>query len=425
MSKNIVILGAGFGGLQTALQLARGLQQRGLNDRYGIVVVDRHFYHTFTPLLYEIATTSEQSANTPILRSIVTYSLHELLAPDGVHSVVSEVQHVDFKTGEVHLASGKLPFAYLVIALGSEPNWMEIPGLPEHALPLKTFTDAIAIRDRLVALVQKKHHDVKILIGGGGTTGVELAGEIKEWIPELEEELRTECQAQVTILEAGPSILGGLDPRVIQAADRRLRKLGIAVRTNMRITKAGPDSVTLADGSVVSADLLIWTGGVKPASASEAWPMEKEPRGRISVRAALTCHSSSDLKIEPMVYAIGDIACFLDPKTGRPLPLMARPAMMEGRVAALNILSEIEASERGVATPERRVYHPHGYPYIVPVGGKYAVAKVGPFVIRGLLAWVFKGFVEFNYLCSIMSLPPALRIWSRGLRIFIRNDRLG
>lgn len=421
MKHNIVILGAGFGGIQAAITLSKQLKKLKNRHEYEIIIIDRNPYHVFPPLLYEIATTSEQSANTPVLQSLVTYSLHELLLPWGVTTLAEEILHVDFDARMVHLSrEKKLPFAYLVIALGSESNFFDIPGLEKEAMPMKTFTDAIAIRNRIATLVKSKKTTVDIVIGGGGATGVELAGEIKEWIPELEDECRSHCGVNVTIIEASPNILAPFDPRVRTLAETRLKELSVHIKLNTRITSVTPDTIATATDEQIPFDILIWTGGVKPAPLVTKMPLAKEPRGRITVSGGLVCTAqSSNLEIEHMVYAIGDIACFLDPKTKLPLPLMARPAMIEGRIAAQNIIENIKKS--GVT----HTYEPYQYPYIIPVGGKYAVAKIGSWVISGIFAWIFKGIVELNYFISIMPIPAATRVWFRGFRIFIRNDRLG
>ncbi|MEX2410610.1 MAG: hypothetical protein WD607_04435, partial [Candidatus Paceibacterota bacterium] len=114
-------------------------------------------------------------------------------------------------------------------------------------------------------------------------------------------------------------------------------------------------------------------------------------------------------------YAIGDISCIYDPKTGNPTPAVARSAIEQGRIVAHNILNKNNPKE----------YKYKKYPYIIPIGGKYAVAKIGPIVFSGFIAWVFKGVVELNYFLSILPFFKALKVWFKGLKIFIKNDRLG
>jgi NADH:ubiquinone reductase (H+-translocating) len=429
MARNIVILGGGFAGLQAALHLAKKLRRvnAALNPekQYEVTLVDRNEYHTFTPLLYEVATTSQQSANAPLLRSLVTYPFTALLHPHGVHVVRDEFKSLDLTNRAIRLANGSLAFSYLVIGLGAEPNWMNIPGLKEHALPLKTVDDALRIRDRIEAIVRAKQHRIRIVIAGGGPTGVELAAEIQGWVPELEEECKSNCDAQVVILEASPRILNGLNEEVASRAAARLAELKIVVRTGTAVKELLPSEAVFGDGERTAYDLFIWTGGIKPAEASAGIPVGKEPRGRLSVGGGMTCAIDADHELQPMIYGVGDIACFIDPATGKPVPLTARPAMLEGRIAAANIIAEIRSRESLGTASNKESFVPWNYPYIIPTGGKHAIAKIGPLLLSGWPAWIFKGFVELNYFISILPLPLAMRVWLRGFRIFIRNDRLG
>src|ERR1051325_6746260 len=177
----IVILGAGFGGLSTTLQLSRKMKTLPFAKDYEIVLIDRNSYHTFTPLLYEVATTSKATATYLELKNIVTYPLPDIFQNKNIRFVKDEVYHIDFTEKAVHLKSGKLKFDFLVLALGSETNYFDIPGLKENSLNLKTFDNAVAIRDTLWFDAEAlKKESLNIVIGGGGSTGVELAGEIKE-----------------------------------------------------------------------------------------------------------------------------------------------------------------------------------------------------------------------------------------------------
>ncbi|MFH1162327.1 MAG: FAD-dependent oxidoreductase [Candidatus Jorgensenbacteria bacterium] len=452
--KNIVILGGGFGGLACALRVGKALKRLKLSDRYEVVVVDRNPYHTFTPLLYEIAATAEAAATNAVLQSIMTMNLRELLAGLPITVVEDSVISINLAERTVRLTKNGLSFEYLVIALGAEVNYFGIQGLGEYTLPLKTFADAIKIRNALTAAVARAgENPVRVVVGGGGPTGVELAGEIAN-------NYRGK-HLHVTIVEAGSSILAKMNPRVIRRTERRLKRLGVSILTRERITKVFPTFVLLESGEKVYFDVCIWTGGVKPSSLAEPLLLKKEPRGRLEVAPDLAAAEHvcpvRDRPADPLrlvedeargmatpapgrpvsngVFAIGDIAYLHDPRTKAPVPGgMARPAMMEGRIAAANIIENIKADEsriyadknNGVGRHSKKYeYTPRRYPYIVPVGGKYAIAKIGPFVISGFPAWIFKGVVELNYFLSIMLVWKALRIWLKGLMVFIKNNRLG
>jgi len=196
--------------------------------------------------------------------------------------------------------------------------------------------------------------------------------------------------------------------------------------TNEIIKQAMANEVLTQGGKNIPFDILIWTGGVKASSLTQKLPLKKEKRGRIEIGSALEClPQSPDLKVTGHIYAIGDIACSYDPETGRPVPQVARAAISQGKIAAKNIIEDIKKHAGLSKKTFTYTYKPINYPYIIPVGGKYAVAKIGPLIISGFWGWILKGLVEFNYLISIMPFGKALKIWLKGLRVFIQNDRLG
>lgn len=422
--KNIVILGGGFAGLQAALRLGRAVRRLGLGGKYSVILVDKRPFHLFTPLLYEVATTSEESANTKTLSSLVAYPLKTLLERSGAEFRLDEVLHLDIGARIVHMKNGKLPYEYLVIALGGETSYFNIPGLETHGLPLKTLEDALAIRERLAPRVGPKRGLTRVVIGGAGSTGVELASEIREW--SCEHQHANTCHIHVTLIEASPTILSTLDPRVCAKAERRLKRLGVQILTEERIARLDIHDVHLESGEKIPYDVFVWSGGVRAVSLSRGLPMKREGKGRIEVHEAMECiPESPDLRVAGNIYAVGDIACLYDPKTGAPSPWMARPAMMGARCAAANIMERIKFTEGMIREIKTHTYRVPDYPYIVPVGGKYVVAKIGPFVISGFFAWAFKGIVELNYLLSIMPLFRALTLWFHGLVLFMKNDRMG
>lgn len=421
--KTVLVLGAGFGGLRAATKIAKKLRRLDLLDRYEVVLVDRNGYHTYTPTLYEIATTSKETADAIKLKSIVAFPVPELIAGLPIRFIKAEVKFLDLKEGDVHLSDGqKLVFDCLIFALGSETNFFDISGLKEHALDLKTFDGALDIRNALSRRSAGK--PIQVVIGGGGSTGVELGAEILEWACETEES--RVCTAAVTIIEVGPAILGGFDPRIVAAVETRLKKLGADLVTNEAIASVDRRSVRLKNGRDIPYDVLIWAGGVKASRAIGAMPLKFEKKGRIEVSEKLECiPETPDLKLHGEIYGLGDVICFYDPRTKRPLPGVARAALIQADIVAHNVIEDIKA-DLGISRKLRhKIYRPMNYPYVIPVGGKYAIAKFGPLVIKGFPGWVLKGLVELNYLRSIMPLGQALRTWLTGLKIFIQNDRLG
>lgn len=424
--KRIVILGGGFGGLSSALTLAEKLKKTPSENDYEIVLVDKNEYHTFTPLLYETATTSKATANYLKLKSLVTYPFKNLLEKTKVRFLKGEVLHIDLREGAVHLKSRKLKYEYLILALGAETNHFKIPGLQEYSLSLKSFADSLKIRDAILSLVESDVKNPKIVIGGAGATGVELASEIKEWTCKMREDIGKTCDAEVTLVDGGKTVLALFSPTVIKIATKRLQKIGVKVLTEKMIKEVKKKELIFKNGENIPFDIFIWTGGVKAASLTEQLPTKNDPRGRVEITGPLECiPEGPDLKFAGKIYVVGDIACFYDPKTENPVPQAARPAIVQGRIAAINIIEDIK-KEKGLRKKvKHKNFRPRNYPYIVPIGGKFAVAKFGPFILPGFPGWILKGLVELNYFLSIMSFTEAMKVWLKGLWVFIRNDRLG
>lgn len=425
MVKNIVILGAGFGGLRATFALTKILKRLKLRNAYRIILVDRNAYHTYTPTLYEVATTSKETANYCDLKNIVTFDVEKVIPPE-VSFIKAEVGNVDLVEGDIHLQGHQpIKFHYLLIALGSEANDFGISGVKKYGFQFKTFLDALKIRDAVLEADATAKKPFRIVIGGGGSTGVELAGEIQEWLCHFDGSDKI-CQALVTIVDSAPSVLGPFPQKIQKTVTARLKKLGTEIINNERIEKVRPKEVILKSGRLLPADIFIWAGGVKAPYILGQMPLKIEARGRIEVVENLEClPQTPDLELYGKIYGIGDSICFYDPRSGQPIPQVARAAISQANIAAHNICEDIKVEEILVEKAKHKIYRPMEYPYIIPVGGKYAVAKFGPFVIAGFLGWILKGLVELNYLISIMPIWRAISIWFKGLKIFIQNDRLG
>jgi len=424
--KKIVILGAGFGGLRAALLVSRGLESLKLQKTYDVVLVDRNEHHIYTPLLYEVATTSKRTANIAKLHHVTTHSIWSLLENRPTIFLHEEVAGVDVGADSVRFRDGQQArYDHLVIALGAETNHFGIPGLKEHSLSLKSFKDAIKIRDSVWNLAMGKKERIDIIVGGGGSTGVELAAEFMSWCGELSREFPA-CRLSVKIVEAGPTVLGGFPEKIIRLVEERLRSIGVEIVANSRIARTEKAAVFLGDKRKIGFDLLVWTGGIKAPSVLNGAQLKFDSRGQLAVRENMECFPQNpDVKLRSPVYALGDSVCLYDPKTGKPIPAVARAAIEQADIVAHNLLEDVKR-EAGISKAARhKSFEPWGYPYITPVGGKYAVAKVGSFVTAGTLGWFLKGLVELYYLLSIMSPLRAIRTWIKGLIIFIQNDRLG
>lgn len=428
--KNVVILGAGFGGLRAAMDIAHELGRLKLLDKYAVTLIDRNNCHIFIPILYKVAARPE-----PEHENNCSYDIATLIKGMPITFVQDEVVSPDVASGMITLKDGRTVRAdYLVIALGSETNYFGIPGLKEHSLQLKTLESAQQVR-AAVSAAFAKGGDVRIVAGGGGPNGIELAAELRLWADE-EEKKDPNLHVSVSIMEAMPTILPGFAPQVVAIAMKRLARLKVAVMTGMKIAEVSENAIavgapeTLPGAAPLPApvpvpfDVFVWTGGTKTPDLLTAVPISKDKRGRPLAENGMAClPGTPDLKFAPMVYAIGDNVCFMDPKTGRPVPAVAHVAILEGAIAAHNLTEEIKKAEAAknaaggkggrAYTPRDRAYVPAQYPYVIPIGESWAVAKFGPFIFSGWFGWEFSRLVELNYLTMIMPPWKAFKAWQR------------
>lgn len=404
--KNVVVLGAGFGGLRAAMDIAKGFKKLRLLEKYEVVLVDRTDCHLYTPLLYTVAAPAgKHDANT------CTYDTSSLIKGMPIRFVQSEVASIDLPNGDIHLKAGdELKADFLVLALGSETNYFGIPGLKENSLQMKTADHALAIKDAVTKAFTRSG-DVKIFVGGGGANGTELAAELRLWADRAESKDKN-LHATVTILEAMPTILPGLDPRLVKVAMDRLARMGVAVKTGAKITAVSPTDIAIEGSDKLPFDVFAWTGGIRTPDMITQLPLQKEPHGKPMAEENMTClPATPDLKLYPMIYAIGDSVCFMNPKTKRPVPAVARAAITEGSIAAHNVIEEIKKMERTNYAPKLTIYTPWDYPYVIPIGDGWAVAKAGPVIFSGWPASFFKDVIELNYLLSVMPLRTAVKTW--------------
>jgi NADH dehydrogenase len=373
------------------LSLAHDLKSARLLDHYAVVLVDRHEYHTYTPLLYEVAVPPAHPARA-VSEDRVVRQFKAILKKVPVVFVQGEAVELDLVSGDIHLSRGEeLTCDYLVLAPGSETYYFGIPGLEKNSLTLKSFADAKKVQGALAELLSTDPA-ASIIIGGGGPTGIEVAGEIKYNYP----------RARVTIVEAMPTLLTGFDPRFIAQAEKRLRKLGVEVMTGEPIASVTKAKIVTKNKRELPFELLIWSGGVKAPAFLAALPLKIEPRGRMEVASGMLClPQAPDLKLGPRVYALGDSVCVYHPRTGKPMPGVAPAAIEQGEVVAENVLEDIQAAGGLKRKARHATYKIKEYPYALSIGGRWAVAKIGPFVLTGVLAWVLERAIEVDYSLSL------------------------
>jgi NADH dehydrogenase len=320
---HVVILGAGFGGLG-ALKKLRGAD-------VAITLVDNHDYHTFQPLLYQVATAELGAAE-------VAFPVRNLLhGHENVTFHQARVTGIDLAKRKV-IAEGIAPldYDYLVLGLGAVVNYFNTPGAAEHALPLYTLDDAIRLKGHILKAFEAVDKDPALIddgaltfcIVGGGPTGVELAGALAEL---LRSDLTKDYpnvpvkKARLILYEYSPHLLGPFKPKLQVYARAQLEARGVEVRTGTGVTKVSPTTVDLSSGETVRTHSLIWAGGLRANPVVSSLGVATVHGDRIPVGPDL------QVKGHPGVFAIGDIAAMTDGKTGRVLPGLGAVALEAGR----------------------------------------------------------------------------------------------
>ena len=397
-----VVVGGGFGGLAAA----RALAQSGRP----VTVIDRHNYHLFQPLLYQVATAGLEVEN-------IASSLRGVLSGQANIDVrCAEVTAVDLAGGSV-LAGGKvIPYDWLVLAPGSASSSFGIPGVAEHAFALKGLPDAVALRSHILACFERAAADpglldegvLTVVVVGGGPTGVELSGALVELFghvlakdfPHLDV-----SRAEVVLLEAADHLLGAFSPPTRRLALETLRARGVTVRLGQQVDRIVDGAVHLGDGSRVRAGTVVWVAGVRPVSLPTVGPpLPLVQGGRVAV--------GSDLRVEGQdrVFAIGDLAAGW--------PQLAPVAMQQARHAA----RQIARLEAGRAT---RSFHYRDKGTMATIGRGAAVAELPLGVhMAGFVAWVLWLFLHLLTLVGFRNRAAVLLNWSWNYLTYDRGPRL-
>src|SRR6185437_12222763 len=330
---HVVVLGAGFGGLQFCKHFRRP------NAR--ITLVDRTNHHLFQPLLYQVATAG---LSAPEIAQPVRAIFSD--RPD-ITVLLDNVVDFDLANKKVLFQENTLAYDYLVLALGSCTGYFGHPEWEQFAPGLKTLADALRIRSQVLLSFEKAENEadtaehaklMTIVVVGGGPTGVELAGAFAELARTvLKRDFRRidPSQAKIILIEGSPYVLSFLPTDLAQSATRQLEHLGVQVRTSMRVKDIRPSEVELNNGEIIHAANILWTAGVSAVPLTKKLGVDLDKAGRIKVNPDLS------LPGHPEVFAVGDLATLLQ-ENGKPVPGVSPAAMQEGRHAAKIVEDEID-----------------------------------------------------------------------------------
>lgn len=413
-SPRIVVIGAGFGGLFAVKAMAR--------LEADIVLVDRHNYHLFQPLLYQVATAG-------LAPSDIAWPIRAVLTRQKNATVVfGDVRDIDTGNREVLLDDNRIGFDYLVIATGARHSYFGRDEWSARAPGLKSIDDATGIRRRLLLAFEKaetcdeeveRKRLLRFLVVGAGPTGVELAGAIAELAHHtLARDFRRidPRSAHIILVEAGSRVLPTFHESISAYAKRALEKLNVDVRLDSRVTGCGPDGVVV-NGDPVSAATVLWAAGVAASLAGHWLGAATDRSGRV--------HVGPDLSIAdaPDIFVIGDTASVSD-ADGVQVPGIAPAAKQQGRYVARVIVARINSSQ----TPPPFRYRHAGN--LATIGRNSAVIEFGRVRLKGFVAWWIWGVAHIYFLIGLPSpLMVSFRwLWEyitygRGARLITGRDR--
>jgi NADH dehydrogenase len=407
----VIIIGAGFGGLEAAKKLA-------CKD-VSVTVIDRTNYHLFQPLLYQVATAALSPADIAApIRAILSKCRN-------VEVVLAEVESVDVETKKVKTKDRVFDYDYLIIATGARHSYFGHDEWEKLAPGLKSLEDAVELRRRILLAFEfaerttdeaERKAAMTFVIVGGGPTGVEMAGAIAEISRyTLAKDFRhiNPSEARVILIEGNPRLLAAYPPDLSESARKQLRDLGVDVRTGARVTNITESGVQL-DGEFIPCRVKIWAAGNTASFVGKTLIAPVDRAGRVVV--------NDDLSIpgHPEVQVIGDLANFSH-QTGEPLPGVSPVAMQQGRHAAGNILRMIRGEKP-------RPFHYFDKGSMATIGRNKAVADLKFFHLSGLFAWLAWLFVHIIFLVGFRNRLLVLIQWAwaylsfdKGARLITRN----
>jgi len=384
---NIVVLGAGYGGIMTTVKLQKSL---GANEA-NITLVNKNDYHYQTTWLHEV------SAGT-VHQDQARVAIKDVINPHKVNFVQDKVVEIKPKENKVKLENGELDYDYLVIGLGFESATFGIPGLEENALMINDINSSRLIREHLEFNFAEYHKDqnparLNIVVGGGGFTGIEFVGELANKVPELCKEYDIDkSQVRIINIEGAPTVLPGFDPELVEYAMNSLEARGVEFVTGALLKEAKPDAVVYEkDGKLneISTLTTVWAAGVKASSIVADSGFENN-RGKIQVRPDMRAPEYDN------VFVIGDCALIMNEESGRPFPPTAQIAIQQSATVAHNVTALV----KGKGHLEGFEYKPLGT--LASLGHNDAMGVVfGNKKLFGWKATVMKKMSDNRYLLKL------------------------
>jgi NADH dehydrogenase len=369
---HVVILGAGFGGLEAAQKLS-GAPVR-------VTIIDRHNYHLFQPLLYQVAIAG-------LVPSQIAYPLRTIFRRHpNVDFLMSEVSSIDFESRYVKANGSVIAYDYLIMSVGGQTNFFGMQEVEQHGFQLKNVESAVETRNHLLHIFEEASREVDpekrralltFVIVGGGPTGVETAGALAELITHVmakDYPYMDLKEVRVILIEATSSVMMAYPEGLRKATRRLLHSKNVEVMENTRLIGYNGRQVTLADETIIDTHTLIWTAGVRSAEITDRLGVPQAAGRRIRVEPTL------QLPGHPEVFVIGD-AAYLEDDKGAPLPMLATVAQQEAKTAAHNLKRILKGDP-----PKPFQYKDPGL--LATIGRNAAVARIWGLSFSGFIAWV-------------------------------------
>jgi NADH dehydrogenase len=369
---HIVIIGAGFAGLE----VARGLAKAPVR----VTLIDKRNHHLFQPLLYQVAIAG-------LLPSQIAQPVRSIFRRQkNLAFQMGEVTEADFDQRFIKLNGSVIAYDFLVIAIGGRTNFFGHETLERNGFQLKDIESAVRTRNHLLSLFEKASHEgdaekrksmLTFVIVGGGPTGVETAGALSELMRHVmvKDFPRLNLnEARVVLLEASPHLIASYPDELRRATHRLLRGKNVEILLNTKMEDYDGQRVTLGDGTQIETRTVIWTAGVKAAELADRLGMEQAASGRVRIEPTL------QLPRHPEVFVVGDAAYLVNGK-GHPLPMLSTVAIQQGKIAAHSI-------RRLVAGGEAVTFHYKDPGLLATIGRNAAVARIFGLSFSGFLAWL-------------------------------------
>ena len=374
---NVIVIGAGFGGIFAVRTLARKPVE--------VLLIDRQNYHTFTPLLYQVATCAlDPGEIAHPIRSIFN-------GAQNVRSLMGEVTEINFSTKSVLVNVNGEPrleyYDYLIIAAGSEPAYFGNEVFKDYAFELRTLKDAVALRNHILRLFEQavwvedvatREAMTTLVVVGGGPTGLETAGalyELYNHVLDRDFGPQRRLRARVILVELLPNLLASYPKPLQEAALKQIRSLGIGVILQNSVKIVSENQIQLEDGRVIPTCTVVWSAGVEAPPITEALELPLEKGNRIVVNPTMEVDKFDQ------VYAVGDIA-YLEDTLGVPYPMLIPVAKQQGILAAKNIL-------RHISSIEKKPFKYHDRGIMATIGRRRAVAWIyNKIHLQGFTAWL-------------------------------------